>query len=135
MRGRTDFDIFPRDVAEKLCANDQKVVDGGSPVDFEETAPHPDGIHTYISLKFPIFDAERRVSAVCSISTDVTERKRIEDSRDQLLVETQEMLQLREDFLAVTSHELRTPVTALKLQAELLARPSQIGEPRGHAAS
>jgi len=122
IRGKTDFDIFPRDAAERFCATDQRVLKDGKATDIEEAVPHRDGIHTYISLKFPIFDAEGRPSAVCGISTDVTDRKRIEDSRNQLLAETQEMLQLREDFIAVTSHELRTPVATLTLHADLLDR-------------
>ncbi len=31
IRGKTDFDIFPRDVAEKLRANDRQVIEARAP--------------------------------------------------------------------------------------------------------
>lgn len=76
--GRDDFDLFPRDLAEAFRANDMRVVDEGSPIEFEEVAPHADGAHTYISMKFPLRDAQGQVTAICGISTDITDRKRAE---------------------------------------------------------
>ncbi len=35
-------------------------------------------MHTYISVKFPIYNANRKIYAVCGIATDITERKRTE---------------------------------------------------------
>ncbi len=36
--------------------------------------PQDDGVHTYVSVKFPLFDRENQVYAVCGISTDITAR-------------------------------------------------------------
>jgi PAS domain S-box-containing protein len=52
---------------------------GGTPIKVEEVAPQEDGVHTYISIKFPLQDANGVPYAVCSISTDITERKRAEE--------------------------------------------------------
>jgi PAS domain S-box-containing protein len=46
---------------------------------FEEGAPRADGFHVYISNKFPMWDTNGNVYAVCGIATDITERKRTED--------------------------------------------------------
>jgi two-component system, LuxR family, sensor kinase FixL len=52
---------------------------------------------------------------------DVTERKKIEE-RSRLWRKAQEEVRERDEFLSIASHELRTPVTALQLQLQLLQR-------------
>ncbi|GBD36272.1 Signal transduction histidine-protein kinase BarA [bacterium HR36] len=76
--GRTDADIFPAEFASKFQENDRQVLARGEALVFEEVAPHPDGPHTYVSVKFPIRNQQGQAVAVCGISTDITERKRAE---------------------------------------------------------
>ncbi len=57
-----------------------------------------------------------------SIIRDITERKRLEVEREALLASSQNALALREEFLMIASHELRTPVTNLSLQIQQLCR-------------
>ncbi len=76
--GKTDHDVFPKEAADALRANDLKVLEAGYPIEFEEAVPHDEGVHTYISIKFPLYDAEGNVHAACGISTDITERRRAE---------------------------------------------------------
>jgi two-component system, LuxR family, sensor kinase FixL len=52
---------------------------------------------------------------------DVTERKKMEQ-RAQLYHKAREEVRERDEFLSVASHELRTPVTALQLQLQLIQR-------------
>jgi two-component system NtrC family sensor kinase len=51
-----------------------------APMEFEEAVPLADGVHTYLSIKFPLHDANGVAYAVCNISTDITERKRSDEA-------------------------------------------------------
>ncbi len=76
--GRTDFDIFPPQIAESYQANDRSVLAAGQPLALEEHAPQDDGLHTYISTKFPLKGPDGTVTGVCGIATDITDRKQLE---------------------------------------------------------
>ena len=78
--GKTDRDCFAEDIAQAFRANDLKVLERNAPMQFEETAPLDDGDHTYISIKFPLHDANGVAYAVCGISTDITDRKRADEA-------------------------------------------------------
>ena len=87
VKGKTDFDIFPKDFAEKFVKNDKEVIESGITFNGEEIAPHGDVIHTYISSKVPLLDAEGKIYGLCGISTDITEikntEKRVKEERQK----------------------------------------------------
>ena len=79
IRGKTDFDLHPQDVAEKVRANDRQVIEGGAPVQFEESVPMAEGERQYVVVKFLLRDRAAKPYAVCGIATDITELKRSEE--------------------------------------------------------
>lgn len=80
IKGKTDYDLFPAKTAEIFQAHDRTVLKARTPLDWEEVVLHPDGLHTYLSIKFPLYNRAGEPYAVCGISTDITERKLAEDA-------------------------------------------------------
>ncbi|MBE9527435.1 MAG: EAL domain-containing protein, partial [Proteobacteria bacterium] len=76
--GKTDYAVHPADIAEKLQKNDREILDTLDNIDYEEVVEQDDGLHTYISTKFPLFDHQGQVYAICGMSTDISKRKEIE---------------------------------------------------------
>ena len=79
VKGKTSYDLFPPEIANVLWANDQKVLRSGRPLKIEESVPQGDELHTYISIKFPLYGYAGVPYAVCGISTDITDRKKAEE--------------------------------------------------------
>ena len=81
IQGKTGYDIFPREVTDAFIKNDQTVIQSGQPYEAEELVPHDNGvIHTYLCVKFPMWNADGQIYAVCGIATDITERKQAEEN-------------------------------------------------------
>ena len=71
--GKTDYDIFSRDLAEKYATDDQKVMDTGvAMLDMPELAPNKDGvIHCYITNKMPLRNSGGKVVGMMGTTTSV----------------------------------------------------------------
>jgi PAS domain S-box-containing protein len=85
--GKTDFDIFPTEIARQKQEHDLTVLRENKAHEFIENTIEADGEHTWLTVKFPVIDTEgRRLLAGKAI--DITERKRAEDAianaRDEL---------------------------------------------------
>ncbi|HEY9051089.1 MAG TPA: PAS domain-containing protein, partial [Gammaproteobacteria bacterium] len=80
VRNKTDYDIFPAEIAEKFTQNDKYVLQTKNSIEIEELAPRADGLHVYISVKFPLLDADGEAYGICGISTDITEHRFTEEA-------------------------------------------------------
>lgn len=78
--GKTDFDFFPAEQAERMTQDDRRVMQTGLPLlDRLEKTTQPDGSRHYVSTtKIPRKDKKGRVIGIMGITRDITERKRIE---------------------------------------------------------
>lgn len=122
--GKTDRDIFPTDLADRLWENDRQVVDEELSKEFEETFPQAEGDRTFLSIKFPLHNAANEFYAVCGISTDVSDRKRTE----QLVVTS---LEEKEVLLKEIHHRVKNNMhvisNLLDLQTQYIDDVSTIG--------
>jgi len=115
--GKSGREVFPDEAAEAFQANDRKVLDANGPLEVEETIVQEDGPHTYLSIKFPLFDSGGAAYATGGISTDISERKQAEEEIRKLNAELeQRVAELRvanrelEAFSYSVSHDLRSPL-------------------------
>jgi PAS domain S-box-containing protein len=70
----------------------------------------------------PILDREERPDRILVVSREVTERKRFEEERDRLVGELDRAVKLRDEFVAMLTHDLKNPLSAIYLGASLLLR-------------
>jgi PAS domain S-box-containing protein len=79
--GKTDFDLFPREIAEAFFADDQTVLKTGQPViNREEKVVRPDGeVHWLLTTKVPWRDAGGNVIGLVGIGRDITDKKHLEE--------------------------------------------------------
>jgi PAS domain S-box-containing protein len=80
MKGKTDYDLYPKDIADGVHKNDEEVIAANKPIQFEETVPFSDGFHHFVSVKFPLSGDDGKPYAVCGISTDITDRQKVEQA-------------------------------------------------------
>ena len=107
--GTIDHDYFPKEQADVMRANDLDVLKCDDVVEFEEEVQHADGVHTYISVKFPLHDAKGKAYSVCGISTDITSRKKAED----LLKKNEKNLRAAQRIASLGSWEWNVPKNVL----------------------
>ncbi|RZU47069.1 PAS domain S-box-containing protein [Fluviicoccus keumensis] len=112
--GRTDFDLFGPEWAGLFRNNDLQVIQSMQSTDFEERVIAPDGsVVVHQSIKFPVYDRQGLLCGTGGISTDITERKRLEES---LRISNQ----TKDKFFSIIAHDLKNPLNGLIGLTELL---------------
>lgn len=104
--GRKDSELFGPEVAAKLVENDLRVFNTGSVIQVEEEVPVRGELRTFISSKFPLRAQEGSISAVCGISTDITDRKRAERALQQANEQLEQRVAERTEQLRAAHQEL-----------------------------
>jgi PAS domain S-box-containing protein len=123
--GKTDHDFLPKKIADLYRNSDLEVVKQLKELKTEETIELSDGNHTYIAVKFPLYDSKGRIYAIGGISTDITDRKKLEIS----LKTSDKFFNMSLDIMVIASNDrfLKINPTMSKLlgysDEELLNQP------------
>ncbi len=130
--GKTDFDFFPKEIAEKFWADDQLVIQGFPVLKREEFFLEENGRKKWLlTNKLPLRGSDGKITGLVGIGSDITELKRTEAalraSEDKLrefsthLERTNRELQ---DFAYVTSHDLQEPLRKIVVFGDRLKEKS-----------
>jgi PAS domain S-box-containing protein len=123
VRGRTDAQLFPPEVAERIRGTDLQVMQRRAPLALEESLQSGDGTRTWLTLKFPLPGENGDPWAIGGISTDITERQQAQREQARLLRQTEESRQGTERALSALDAVLAAaPVGILFIDRELFVR-------------
>ena len=106
--GKTDLDIWPKDLAERYRADDREVMETGRRKLLEEPLVDKDGNKIWIeTIKTPIYNGKGEVIGTTGIARDITERKQAEEALRRVASENARLFesvkQQREQLLALTT--------------------------------
>jgi len=105
--GKTVFDIFPRDEAERYWVEDTEVIESQQPIIGEDLILS--GEVWAEKFKIPVFDANQKTIGMVGLLRDITEQKHF-----QREVERLDRLNLVGEMAASIGHEIRNPMTTVR---------------------
>jgi len=121
--GKTVFEMYPPETAEKFAEDDRLVLATGAPVEREIKVEFRAGARVVISNKFPLVDPDGNVQLICGISTDVTDRKQAEDDLRELQWQLQGIME--NSFTSIHVKDLEGHYLLVNQQQEkLLGHPA-----------
>ncbi len=100
--GRRDAELFDSVAALPLHENDLQVIESGEAREFEELVPQDDGVHTWLSVKFPLRGRDGEIMAVGNISTDISGRIRTEEDLQMAYSSLEQRVEERTSALSNT---------------------------------
>ena len=123
--GRALCDVFP--IVEQKSEEDPNHVApaSGSGVSFDEATslfPRSGEPIAIDGRATPIVDDREQVLGTIIVFRDIRRRLEAEQGRAKVLAELRSAIRMRDEFFTLASHELKTPLAALALNTDVLAR-------------
>jgi PAS domain S-box-containing protein len=102
--GRNDSELFDDETADLLRINDRRIIEDGERIEVMETNVFRSNqvTRTYLSVKLPLRRKDGSIYALCGISTDITERHRIEKALQESEEKLRNLYQLSPLGIAMT---------------------------------
>ncbi len=131
VRGKTDYEIMAKEVADEFRINDRKVLQEDKSMQVEERVVQNGEIHTYLSVKFPVYDETGAINGVCSISTDITAVKKAQNQLRRLSGSIMASQEKERTAIARELHdELGQVLTALRMDAVWMQERLKESDPK-----
>lgn len=124
--GKTDYDVYAKEEADRRWAEDERVFDSGEVMLAEERFISSDGEEHFIQTKKTPFTSADGNKMLVGVIRDITVQKRFESAREAALAEAVKLAKMRSDFLSRMSHELRTPLNGILGYVQLLHRSGKL---------
>ncbi len=126
------FSIFrlPEDVAAGKPEQERELAIANGKFEEEGWRLRKDGTTFWANVVLePLRDTDGKLIGFAKVTRDLTER-RASDAERLRLAQAQEAVRLRDEFLSIASHELKTPLTAVQIQLQNLIRMAPPAEER-----
>ncbi|QRO02604.1 PAS domain-containing protein [Archangium violaceum] len=111
----------------------RRVMETGEPViglDMALEVPATPGQLRYWRVSYyPVRMKSGKVVGVGAVVVELTQERLAQVERERLLREAHEAIRIRDDFLSIASHELKTPLTPIKLHLQRLEQRCAAGQP------
>jgi PAS domain S-box-containing protein len=118
IQGKSDSEIFPPAMAGQFSIHDLRVIRESQALQVEEQFKLPDGLHTYLSVKFPIYHESGLPEGLCGIATNITALKKAQEQLRLLSGSIMAGQEKERTAIARELHdELGQVLTALRLDA------------------
>jgi len=109
--GKTDFDLWPEDLAQSYRADDREVMDSKKRKCIEERLVSKQYGETWIeTVKTPIFDDQGKVIGTTGIARDITQRKKEEERQNDVRSELEIRVKVRTAELTSLNENLRKEI-------------------------
>jgi PAS domain S-box-containing protein len=84
--GLADKDFMPPAAERHVAVTDQRILDDGGTYEAEETIVVGENERTFFTVKFPYVDDTGQIAGISGISTDITDRRKAEELREELAI-------------------------------------------------
>lgn len=123
MAGKTDFDLFPPELAARYQADEQSIIQDGQPLlNLEEPSLDSNKQPIWVlTHKVPVRNSQGEIIGIIGITQDITERKQAEQQRLELAI-VKERTDLLQALVTNLSHDLKTPLSVINSSIYLLER-------------
>lgn len=124
MAGKTDFDFYPKELANKYYWNEQEIMSSGKPlINIEEQSLDENGDTIYLSTtKIPLRDATGKSIGLVGIGRDITSRKKAEEQLAEHAKQLQKLNITKDKFFSIIAHDLRNPFHSILGFSDLLMK-------------
>jgi len=118
--GKTDYDFYPAEWAEKLAAEDRRILAAGSPENREEQFGCEGKSTLFHTVKMPVKDGNGEIMGILGVSWEITEQKRKEEELKRICEHLEDTLCGREAELQWANKLLRQGMAERRTAEERL---------------